>query len=280
MPPLDLPLRLLRAVAFFVVTVPLMPVQLLLLALKSPLADRLPMAYHRLCCRLAGIVVEQRGALSPAHPTLYICNHTSYLDIAILGGRIAATFVAKTDVGGWPLFGTLAKLQGCVFIDRRRASINRQRDAIAARLQSGKNLILFPEGTSGDGQRLLPFKSSLFAVAEGAPGLAIAVQPVSVAYLRLDGMPLGRFYRPCFAWYGDMTLAPHLWTMLGLGQLSARVTFHPPVLASDFASRKELAEYCESVIGAGLAADLSGRAAAALPPPPDAAKLPALAGAE
>jgi 1-acyl-sn-glycerol-3-phosphate acyltransferase len=280
MPPFGLPLRLFRALAYFVVTVPLMPVQFLLLGLKSPLAAKLPMAYHRLCCRLLGISVERRGLASPARPTLYICNHTSYLDIAILGGSIAATFVAKADVGGWPLFGTLAKLQRCVFIDRRRASINQQRDAIAARLQSGESLILFPEGTSGDGQRLLPFKSSLFAAAEAQPGLKIAVQPVSLAYLRLDGMPLGRFYRPCFAWYGDMTLAPHLWTLLGLGRLAVRVTFHPPVDSTDFASRKELSEYCESVIGAGLAADLSGRDAARLPPPPVAATLAASVGAE
>lgn len=267
-------LRIFRALSYFLLTLALMPVQAVLVGLKSPLAIKLPLVYHRVVCRLLGIEIEIRGEASTARPTLFVANHTSYLDIEILGASIPAAFVAKADVDGWPLFGWLARLQRTVFIDRRRRSVERQRNALADRLAAGDSLILFPEGTSSDGQRLLPFKSALFAaVIEAARDHPVTVQPVSVAYLRLDGMPFGRFYRPFFAWYGDMDLAPHLWAMLGLGRLGIGVTFHAPVAASDFASRKTLSEHCERVVAAGLAAALAGRdpaygkgAPAAMPP--------------
>lgn len=280
MPPQGSALRLVRVVAYCALTFSLMPVQALLLLVRSPLAARLPPFYHRLVCRILGIAIERRGVPSPARPTLFVANHTSYLDIEILGAAIPGSFVSKVDVDGWPLFGWLARLQRTVFIDRKRRSVVRQRDALSARLHAGDQLILFPEGTSGDGQRLLPFKSALFAAVTESDGAGdIAVQPVSVAYLRLDGMPLGRSYRPFFAWYGDMDLAPHLWTVLGLGRLGVSVTFHPAVRAADFPSRKALADHCAAVIAAGLAAALGGRETVPLPAPVRAAPAPALADA-
>ena len=281
MPPRSSALRLVRVVAYCVLTFSLMPVQAALLLVRSPLAARLPPFYHRLVCRILGIAIERHGVPSPARPTLFVANHTSYLDIEILGAAIPGSFVSKADVDGWPLFGWLARLQRTVFIDRKRRSVARQRDALSTRLHAGGQLILFPEGTSGDGQRLLPFKSALFAAVTESDGAGdIAVQPVSVAYLRLDGMPLGRSYRPLFAWYGDMDLAPHLWTVLGLGHLGVSVTFHPAVRAADFPSRKALADHCAAVIAAGLAAALSGRESAPpLPAPGPAAPAPAFADA-
>lgn len=259
MPPQGSVLRLMRVLAYCALTVLLMPLQAVFLLLRSPFAERFPLVYHRLICRILGIVIERQGTMSLARPTLFVANHTSYLDIEILGASIPGSFVSKADVDGWPLFGWLARLQRTIFIDRQRRSIRRQRDALNARLRAGDRLILFPEGTSGDGQRLLPFKSALFSAVMEAAGRDIAVQPVSVAYLRLDGMPLGRSYRPLFAWYGDMTLGSHLWAMLGLGRLGVRVTFHPAVNAAAFASRKALAEHCAAVIAAGLSAALGGR---------------------
>jgi 1-acyl-sn-glycerol-3-phosphate acyltransferase len=269
--------RLGRLVAYLGLTLPLMPVQAVLVACKSPLAARLPVFYHGLCCRILGFRLERHGAPAGA-PTLFVVNHTSYLDITILGALIAGSFVAKAEVARWPLFGQLAKLQRTVFIDRRSRSTARQRDAIRERLDAGDNLILFPEGTSGSGTRVLPFKSALFSAADYVrDGVPVAVQPVSVAYLRLDGMPLGRFYRPFFAWYGDMGLAPHLWTMLGLGTATVAVIFHAPVTLATFASRKALAEHCERVVATGLATALAGRLRPADTAP---ATAPAAASAE
>jgi 1-acyl-sn-glycerol-3-phosphate acyltransferase len=269
-------LRLRRIALYLTLTLPLMPVQALLVACGSPLARRLPRFYHGLCCRILGIELELRGAPSPARPTLFVVNHTSYLDIAILGAAIPASFVAKSEVAGWPLFGWLAKLQRTVFVDRRARSTAVQRDAIRDRLDAGDSLILFPEGTSGDGTRVLPFKSALFSAADydGAGG-ALPVQPVSVAYVRLDGLPLGRFFRPFFAWYGDMDLAPHLWTMMGLGTLSVLVTFHAPVTLASFGSRKALAAHCHRVIAEGVSAALAGRLPAETPARPAHVPAPA-----
>lgn len=256
--------RLARVFAYLAVTLPLMPVQAVLVALRSPFAGRLPVVYHRLICRILGLHLRCRGTRSTARPTLFVANHTSYLDIEILGAAIGGSFVSKSEVAGWPLFGWLAKLQRTVFVDRRARSTAMQRDVIGARLGHGDDLILFPEGTSGDGIHILPFKSALFSVAELTPGgRPLAVQPVSVAYVRLDGMPLGRFYRPFLAWYGDMTIGSHLWRMLGLGMVEVAVIFHPPVTFGAFGSRKALAEYCHRIVAGGVAAALAGRLDAA-----------------
>ena len=123
---------------------------------------------------------------------------------------------------------------------------------------------MFPESTSNDGNRNRPVKSSLFNVAEGLSqsGKPITVQPVSIAYTRLNGLPLGIGWRPFFAWYGDMELMPHLWKALRLGTLTVEVTFHPAVAATAFRNRKLLAKHCEHVTGQGVARLLSGREAA------------------
>jgi lyso-ornithine lipid O-acyltransferase len=190
---------------------------------------------------------------------LFAANHISYLDITVFGSLIAGSFVAKTEVAGWPLFGWLARLQRSVFINRQVRSAAEHRDTIAARLAANEALILFPEGTSGDGNRVLPFKSALFSVANHRATGPVTVQPVSIAYTRLDGMPIGRRLRPLFAWYGSMALAPHLWKVLGLGTVEVVVQFHPPTTLAECGSRKALARYCEELVAGGLASALSGR---------------------
>lgn len=239
--------------------------QLICLALNNRHAKFLPMIYHRVCCWLLDIHVEVRGTMSTARPTLFVCNHSSYLDISILGSFISGSFVAKAEVADWPFFGFLAKLQRTVFVDRRRRTTHRQRDELSRRLEGGDSLILFPEGTSNDGNRTLPFRSALFGVLErkGEDGrrapLPMTVQPVSVAYVRLNGMPIGRSLRPCFAWYGDMDLLGHLWRVAGLGRITAMVEFHPPVNLAQFGSRKALAEHCHVMVAEGVAAAVTGR---------------------
>jgi len=253
-------LRLTRIVLYLGLTAPLMPVQAVAGALNLRLARTQPRWYHRLACRVMGIRLVYDGKPIESAPALYIVNHTGYLDIEILGAALEASFISKAEVRNWPWFGWLAKLQRSVFIERVRTAAAGHRNAIVERFDQGDRLILFPEGTSSDGGHVLPFKSSLFSVAEyrhdGAP---IAVQPVSVAYTRLDGIPLGRSYRPFFAWYGDMDLAPHLWNALGLGVLTVELTFFPSVTIDQFASRKELAAHCHRVISDGVAESLAGR---------------------
>jgi 1-acyl-sn-glycerol-3-phosphate acyltransferase len=256
-------LRLGRIAAFLALTLPLMLVQAVLLAMNSPLSRRLPVAYHRVCCRILGIALDTHGTRSTHRPTLFVANHSSYLDITVLAASVDGGFVSKAEVARWPIFGWLARLQRSIFVERAdRVGAARQRDEIRQRLNDGDNLILFPEGTSSDGIHLLPFKSALFSAAEDE---GVLVQPVSVIYQRLDGIPLGRFQRPFFAWYGDMTMGPHLWKALGMGQLTVVMLFHEPVRLKDFGSRKALAEHCREVIARGLAQALAGRLEEPLP---------------
>lgn len=253
-------LRLARIALYLVWTFSLMPVQAVGLALDRSWSRRLPRFYHRWCCRILGFRVRAVGAPTGLRPVLFAANHVSYTDITILGSLIVGSFVAKAEVADWPLFGWLAKLQRTVFVDRRVRSTAAQRNAMTLRLAAGDALILFPEGTSSDGNRVLPFKSALFGAVENTPQPgSVAVQPVSIAYTRLDGIPLGRLLRPYFAWYGSTELTPHLWNMLGLGTSEVVVEFHPPVSLSSCGSRKVLAGYCQARVAGGVAAALAGR---------------------
>ena len=253
-------LRLARLALYFAWTAGLMPVQLAGLGLRRHWTSTLPVFYHRWCCRILGFRIRVIGTPTSERPVLYAANHISYTDVTVLGSVIPGSFIAKSEVARWPFFGWLAKLQRSVFVDRRARSTVAQRDAIGKRLADGDALILFPEGTSGDGNRVRPFKSALFAAAQQREGIpAVIVQPVSLAYTRLDGIPIGRLYRPFFAWYGAVDLAPHLWSMVGLGTVEVIVEFHPPTFLRDCGSRKALAEYCHARISGGVAAALFDR---------------------
>ncbi|MDP6603361.1 MAG: lysophospholipid acyltransferase family protein [Rhodospirillales bacterium] len=218
------------------------------------------MTYHRWCCRILGFRVVVRGTMETSRSTLFVANHCSYSDVTILGSLITGSFVAKAEVASWPVFGTLAKLQRTVFIDRRGGKAREQRDDMIERLEAGDNLIMFPEGTSDDGNHVLPFKSALFSVAqhEFADGGKLRIQPVSIAYTRLDGMPTGRALKPYFAWYGDMDLMSHMWALAGLGVVTVEVVFHPSVDVAAFDSRKAIAAHCHETISAGVSAANSG----------------------
>jgi 1-acyl-sn-glycerol-3-phosphate acyltransferase len=236
-----------------------LPFQFVAVAMGLRLAERIPLLYHRGVCRIIDVRVARRGRMSTMRPTLFVCNHTSYLDISVLGALIPGSFIAKREVASWPLFGLLAKLQRSVFVERRPDRAAEHRDEMAERLAAGDNLIFFPEGTSNDGNRVLPFKSALFAVAERVSRDApLTVQPVSIAYTKVSGLPMLRHTRPIFAWYGDMELAGHLWRMIGHGPVTVEVEFHPAVTADQFGSRKLLAAHCHAAIAAGVSAAIHG----------------------
>jgi 1-acyl-sn-glycerol-3-phosphate acyltransferase len=269
-------LRIARLSFYLALTLSLMPVQAIGLFLRCRWTGTLPAHYHRWCCHILGFDVRASGTQTRLRPVLFAANHVSYTDIAVLGSLIPGSFVAKAEVAHWPFFGWLAKLQRTVFVDRRIRSTAAQRDALTLRLAARDALILFPEGTSGDGSRVLPFKSALFSAAETRPETGpIAVQPVSIAYTRLDGIPLGRLYRPFFAWYGSVELASHLWRMIGLGTVEVVVEFHPPTFLADCGSRKALAQYCRGRIAGGVAAAIAGRPQPVPEPPPAGAARPA-----
>lgn len=233
-----------------------MPIQAILLKCKGNGKYAFPRWYHRACTKLIGFEVLKRGEVSEDASTLFVTNHSSYIDIIILASLLKAAFVARKDMGNWPFFGTLARLQNCVFIEReKKRSVDEQANNIQKRLQSGGSIVLFAEGTTSDGNRVLPFKSSLFAAADGTN---VRIQPVSIMATALDGLPLGRMLRPLYAWYGDMTMPGHLFKTFALGRKTITVEFHPPVKASEFPNRKELAKHCHAVITKGVDRALRG----------------------
>lgn len=260
-------LAALRLSVYLVLTLALAPVQALILVLAPPLWWLLPRFYHRLCCRIMGLKVRVVGTPSPARPTLFVSNHASYLDIPVMGSVLPVSFVAKVEVAQWPGYGLLAKLQRTVFVDRRRHTTVHQRESLQARLAAGDQLVLFPEGTSNDGNRILPFRSALLSVAEAAPAeKPLTVQPLSIAYTAINGLPMGWGLRPLVAWYGGMELGGHLWRFCRLGRVEVVLEFHPPVRVGDFPSRKELTLHCAEAVAAGVDRALGGR----LPPAPAA----------
>jgi lyso-ornithine lipid O-acyltransferase len=268
-------LSLVRLIGYLGFTLCMAPIQALAVARGWRLAVQIPMFYHARAAAILGFNVEIRGRRATDGPILFVANHASYADMEVFGSVIPGSFIAKSEVGKWPLFGTLARLQRTVFVDRRVRSSAEQRDSLTERLQQGDNLILFPEGTSNDSLHIRPFKSALFAAAEvKIGGRPVTVQPVSVAYTKINGIPMGRDLRPFFAWYGDMELVDHLWKMVGFGTVDVVVQFYPPVTIDCVGSRKKLAEHCWQVIAEGVAAANAGRL-----PPPEAAQQPATLGA-
>lgn len=252
-------LALIRLVVYLVICVVTVPPMMCVRPINWNLALSVARKYHLLCCWMAGFRIKVHGEPSAAHPTLFVANHASYFDIPVLGSLLRASFIAKAEVAGWPVFGFLAKLQRTVFIERVRSRAGEHRGQVSERLSAGDQLVLFAEGTSNDGTRVLPFKSALFSAAEPVDGHEVTVQPVSIAYTRTDGVPLGRTMRHWFAWYGDMDMAPHFWGALGLGVTTVEVVFHPTVTLAQFGSRKALADHCQRLVAAGVGACNAGR---------------------
>lgn len=255
-----------RFLAFTGWTLLLLPVYLLVRVLTPAMGAGYVRFYWRVVTRLIGYSVVVTGApLEGEGPVLFLPNHAGYLDIIVLGGLLRAYFVAKAEVAGWPGFGFLAKVSRTVFVDRRPGATARERNHVRERLDAGDSLVLFAEGTSNDGNRVLPFKSALLSVAEedirsrNGETRPLLVQPISIAYTRLDGLPISRALRPFFAWYGGMTLPRHLTGALGLGHITVEVEFHRPVTLAEFGSRKGLAHHCHHVVAHGVTRLLAGR---------------------
>ncbi|MBE3637152.1 1-acyl-sn-glycerol-3-phosphate acyltransferase [Mangrovicoccus sp. HB182678] len=208
-----------------------------------PLSPRVTVAVCRIVLRLLGLRWQVEGPEDPA-ARLVVANHVSWLDIFVLNARGPVYFVAKSEVAGWPGIGLLARATGTVFIARDRRQAAAQAARLRDRLAAGHRLVLFPEGTSSDGRRVLRFRSAMFAALRDLPGLR--VQPVTLAYRAPPGCD-PRFH----GWWGDMDLAPHLLQVLAAPRGGAvRIIRHPAIAAA--AGRKALALDSEAAVRAGL----------------------------
>jgi len=212
-----------------------------------PVSPGITVFVCRVAVVLLGLRLRVRGR-PMAQPGAAVANHAGWLDIFTLNAVQRVYFVSKSEVAGWAGIGILARAVGTVFIARKASQAATQARVLQGRLAAGHRLLFFPEGTSSDARRVLPFKPALFA-AFFADGLreTLHVQPVTVIYNAPPGMD-ARFY----GWWGDMEFAPHLVHVLAHPGGSVEVIFHAPVAVADFADRKTLAAHCGRVIAEGF----------------------------
>jgi len=252
------------ALAFFGLTALSAPIQWLSIRFGWKLQKSYPHAYHKFLCRLFGIRLHVIGKPIQDRGVLMVANHAGYFDILIMSAAAAVSFVAKSEVVHWPLFGLMAKLQRSVFVDRsRRSAVAESAAVIRERLRQGDALMLFPEGTSTDGNHVISFKSALMGAVESDIGTDdhteyVPVQPVSITYVGFHGIPLGRETRPFFAWYGDMELLPHVWEAFKTGPLDVVVEFHAPLKVGPGCGRKQIAVLAENLCRQGQLRALQG----------------------
>lgn len=234
------------------VTPLMMLVQAAALKRNWRLSHHMPVLFHRLVLKLLRVRVRIEGAPDNDRPLLIVSNHLSWLDIVVIGSAFPVSFIAKAEVGTWPVIGTFARMQRSVFIDRTRRTATRDAHAtMTERLAGGDPLVLFAEGTTSDGHRVLPFRSALIGAATSVAEEAGAarIQPLTVAYPGRAGSetPLPG---PDLAWHGDMDLLPHLKDVIAGPPIEAVLSFGAAEAIGAEADRKVLARDLETAIAA------------------------------
>lgn len=261
------PGAILRLVMLSLGTLALLPAQLVLLRLGPRHGWRLPLRFHRLVCTCLGVRRTVRGTPPPkGEGGLIVANHVSWLDISVIGAERPLSFVAKAEVATWPVIGFLAKVQRTLFIDRTRRSATAGMTAeMGQRLADGQSIVLFAEGTTGDGTRILPLRSSLLGAVHEALGrnggetTDVTVYPLTITYTGYHGMAGGRFERAALAWYGDTELAPHLKAMLDAGAIDAELAWGEPIRMGRQTSRKAATRLAETAIRRARNEAITGR---------------------
>jgi len=253
--------------AIIVVTLALLPFQWLAVRTKLLMRRRIPTFYHGIVCRILGVRITVAGRRTGERPLLIVANHTSWLDISVITAVAPVVFVAKREVATWPVFGLLARLQRSVFVDRtRRHKTKDVNNEIARRLADGDPVLLFGEGTSSDGNRVLAFRTALIgsardAIAEAEHARRVWIQPLSVTYTAMLGIPFGRHSRGQVAWYGGMPLLPHLRRLVARGAIDVMVSWGEPIAYDELSDRKSVARQLEGEVRALTTAVLRGRPA-------------------
>ncbi len=250
------------ATFFFTMTPLLIAAQWLLIKLSLPGWGAIAVNYYRVLCWVLGLRVCVVGKPVRDHAVLFVSNHVSWADILAIGSIMPIAFVSKSEVAKWPLVGSAAKMQRTVFVDRSRR--HQTGDAIAEmvkRLAGGTSVVLFAEGTSSDGNRVLPFRSALIGAVKEASARSesgILIQPMSICYTGINGIPMGRQHRPAVAWYGDLDFVPHIKALMDRGAIDAVITYGEPMAADGTADRKEMTKRLECAVRGITAATLRG----------------------
>jgi lyso-ornithine lipid O-acyltransferase len=243
--------RLIYFIVYFFTATPTFIATLWVLE-KLRLPGRRPISvrYYRALCGLLRVRIRVVGAPVRGRPTLILSNHVSWLDIPVISAIMPIAFIAKQEIASWPIVGPAAKLLRTVFVDRtRRHQTDKVNAEIASRLTEGDPVVLFAEGTSSDGNRVLEFRSALIgAVTHLKTRQSMVLQPVSIGYTRTQGLPMGRQHRPLVAWYGDTQFSPHFKRFLRRCAVDVTVTFGRAIQFDNGSDRKAVARTLEAAV--------------------------------
>ncbi|KKB08335.1 hypothetical protein VE26_14820 [Devosia chinhatensis] len=254
---------MLRTLFFLFVFVPFLivviPLQAVIIALKLPIWTVLPRLFHRLGCLFLGLRVTVIGTPSTGRPTLMVSNHISWTDIVALGSVANVTFVAKREVGKWPFVGMMADLQRTIYADRtRRSETGRTARAMGEHMAGGNAVLLFAEGQSDIGTHVLPFRSALIGAAQHAMIEAgardVVIQPVTIAYTRLQGLPVSRNERSLIAWIKSKSVRQNVREILSGPVKDLTIAFSTPMPLSQSDDRKAVSKVAEAQVRAMLVA--------------------------
>ena len=248
-------------VYFFTMTPAFIATLWVLEKLRLPGRRAISVRYYRALCAVLRVRIRVVGTPMRDTPTLILSNHVSWLDIPVISAIMPIAFIAKREVASWPIVGIAAKLLRTVFVDRtRRLKTNEVNSEIALRLTEGDPVVLFAEGTSSDGNRVLEFRSALIgAVTELDQAHQVMLQPLSIGYTHIQGLPMGRQHRPLVAWYGDIDFTPHFTQFLRRGAVDVTVTFGQPIPYDGDVDRKAVARALEGTVRRLTAAALRER---------------------
>ena len=253
----------LRMLFFIFVFIPVMivviPAQFLINALRLPFWNVLPRFFHRVGCAFLGLRVRVIGQPATGRPTLLVSNHISWTDIVAIGSVADVTFVAKREVGEWFFVGMMARLQKTIFVDRtRRSDTGRTASEMGNHMAGGNAVLLFAEGQSDIGTHVLPFRSALIGAAQhamiDAGAKDVLIQPLTIAYTRLQGLPVSRNERSLIAWVKSKSLKQNIVEILSGGVKDVTVAFGTPLPLDEHADRKAVSRSAEAQVRAMLVA--------------------------
>ncbi len=235
------------------VTIFLIPIQWIAIKLRLKIAKKLPMWWHKIATKLVGLNIRITGNIPDARPMMIVSNHISWMDIPVLGSVMELSFIAKNEVNEMPGANLLSRLQRTIFVVREaKRKAGQQAQQITRRMLDGDAVVLFGEGTTHDGNRIGQFKSALlgaaqFSLADDAVD-SVLIQPVSIAYTRLHGMPMGRYTRAKAAWYGDMRIGSHVINIMLQSAWDVEVIFGKPIVFDENSNRRQVTKEIQSQV--------------------------------
>lgn len=205
--------------------------------------------YSRFGLKRMRLGVATKGTVSPDENFLIVSNHLSYIDMMVIASAVPAVFVTSIDMGEVFFLGTMAEIGGSLFIERRhRERVGHDLEQIASRLREGFHVVLFPEGTSSNGDGVLPFKKSLLMSAVAAER---SILPLTLRYTEVDGRPFSPENRDRVCWYDKMKFGPHLFGIFGSRSVQAELIFHSPIRPREADTRDTLAKWTHRVVSGG-----------------------------